>query len=229
MNSSVEIPVLISLAAVWISIRWIGDRLIFESPLGMIFGRLATGLGIGLAAGFAVSGGVSEINLSILSQSMGASNDTIRSSGYSTFAAAIFGGIFGALTGIGLGLWHGISDYRQYSRKVERLDVKNEAVPFQKIADDNVSQTDNLHRLGKTDPNVPAWLAALLLFGAAIYFLTLGIQTDPLNVFGQECIRAYSTTQRVGGICLRSEWLALGAVLLVLSILLGFRRNAART
>jgi hypothetical protein len=180
----------IALVVSWQAFQWLADRLTFETKAGAIFGRAITSTIVGAALCFVLSGVFLEFVTSRTEVSSGLGVPAARE--LSSFAAAVFGGIFGAIWGCVWGLARGFSDARAITNTV--LPSKNGAV-------------------------LPSWLLPMLILGLAVYAIGLSYQTQLMNIFGQVCERAHSNAQRVGQACFRPEWLAIGVVLAVTSLL----------
>ena len=61
-------------------------------------------------------------------------------------------------------------------------------------------------------------LVLILLATASVYFFFSGFQLEEINFFGQTCIQAIPLPYRPLGMCLRPEWMGLGAGIAVAAI-----------
>lgn len=118
--------------------------------------------------------------------------------GFSSFAATVLGGVYGLFFGLFWGIYR----------------VWKELPQIPKAS----GSSSWVASLGPSRLVVAAGVAAV-----AMFFLASGFQTEQYNWFGQQCLRAISTRERVGGTCVRPEWLAIGAFFAVVAFMM-FRR-----
>jgi hypothetical protein len=190
-NQIYGLCVIVSMFAAWRSFDWLADRLMFSSVLGVMVGRTLTSA----ILGFVVAGLCLEIFLLLKSNSTNSAIQALDGQAFSSFGAGVFGAIFGAIFGLGWGIVRGTQEARTIGSDRDKWSM-------------SLQQSDYL-----------VWVLPTILTGAAIYFFGMAFQTQPENVFGQVCLRAHSTVQRVGGTCFRPEWMAIGAIVAVVAFL----------
>jgi hypothetical protein len=194
-NQIYGLCVIASMFAAWRSFDWLADRLMFSSVLGVMVGRTLSSTILGLVCGFVVAGLCLEIFLVLKSNSTNSAILALDGQAFSSFGAGVFGAIFGTIFGFGWGIVRGTQEARTIGSDRDKSWM-------------SLQQSDYL-----------VWVLPTILAGVAIYFFGMAFQTQPENVFGQVCLRAHSTVQRVGGTCFRPEWMAIGAIVAVVAFL----------
>jgi hypothetical protein len=187
--------IVMGMFAAWRAFAWVADRLEFSTAIGVFVGRTISSAVVGFFCGFVVTGLCLEVFLLLKSNSTNPAISALNVQAISTFAAGVYGAMAGTTFGLGWGIVRGTQEARAMGADRDKSWI-------------TLQHSDYL-----------VWSLPTILAGVAIYFFGMAFQTQPENFFGQVCLRAHSTVQRVGGTCFRPEWMAIGAIVAVVAFL----------